>query len=82
MLSVAYEVALQKFTQLRDLQEILLSTGDRIIAEMTSEDSIWGTGVDIGSTEAADASKWLGTNILGWALVEARAILRVPAAQE
>ena len=82
VLSVAYEVALQKFTQLRDLQEILLSTGDRMIAEMTSEDSIWGTGVDIGSTEAADASKWLGTNILGWALVEARATLRVPVAQE
>ena len=43
---------------------------------MISEDSIWGTGVDIGSAEAADASKWPGTNILGWALVEARRTLK------
>ena len=54
VLSVAYEVVLQKFTQLEDLRQVLLSTADRTIAEMISEDSIWGTGVDIGSAEAAE----------------------------
>ena len=82
VLSVAYEVALQKFTQLHDLQQVLLSTGDRVIAEMTNEDSIWGTGAEMGSAEAADASKWPGTNILGWALAEARATLRATRASE
>jgi ribA/ribD-fused uncharacterized protein len=76
VLRVAYEVVLQKFAQLHDLQQLLLSTGDRAIAEMTSDDSIWGTGVNIGSEEATDASKWLGSNILGWALMEARATLQ------
>ena len=39
---------------------------------MTSEGSVWGSCVDIGFAEAADASKWHGTNVLGWALAEAR----------
>ena len=82
VLPVAYEVVLQKFAQLPDLQEILLSTADRALAEMTSADSIWGTGVDVGSEEAADASKWPGTNILGWALMEARVSLRGSAQKQ
>jgi hypothetical protein len=55
---------------------ILLGTGNRVLAEMTSKDSNWGTGVDVGREGAADPSKWRGTNILGWALMVARAQIR------
>jgi len=50
-----------KFTQHKNLQELLLSTGDRKIVEHTTNDSYWGDGGD-GS----------GRNMLGKILMEIR----------
>ena len=38
-------------------------------------DQNWGTGVDMGCGGGSDPSRWRGTNILGWALMVARAQL-------
>lgn len=73
---VALEIVLQKFRAVPGLAEVLLSTGERVIAEMTRNDRNWGTGIDIGRNAVCIPAHWQGTNILGWALMVARTNLR------
>jgi ribA/ribD-fused uncharacterized protein len=73
---VARAVCAQKFAAVQGLRETLLGTGERLIAEMTRNDRNWGTGLDVGHADAARPWRWPGTNILGWALMEARTALR------
>ena len=77
--SVVCEVALaavsQKFEQLPNLAAVLLATGNRLVAEMTRNDRNWGTGLDVGHPDGSRPARWRGTNILGWALMQARAQL-------
>ena len=54
-----------KFTQHKDLREMLLSTGNALLVEHTKNDSYWGDGGD-GS----------GLNMLGKLLMEVREELR------
>ena len=65
-----------KFSQNRDLQEFLLSTGDSVLVEASPYDSIWGIRLPAGSPEAQDPQKWRGRNLLGFALMEVRDELR------
>lgn len=62
---VMKEAVLAKFTQHKDLQEILLSTEDAKLVEHTANDSFWGDGGD-GS----------GKNMLGRILMEVREQIR------
>ena len=78
VLTIAREAVRQKFLKVPGLAEVLLSTGDAIVAECTRKDRIWGTGVDMTDTRAKYPSKWPGTNVLGWALMQARSDLRNP----
>jgi len=73
---IAFEVCRQKFESQDTLRQLLLSTGDRIIAEAAPTDSIWGIGLSTTDIEAQDPSKWKGSNILGEALMQARTALR------
>ena len=73
---VASAVVLQKFASVPGLSALLLSTGGCVIAEMTRNDRNWGTGLDVGHADASRPAQWRGTNILGWALMEARTTLR------
>lgn len=59
------KAVLAKFTQHKDLQVLLLSTGDVRLVEHTANDSYWGDGGD-GS----------GKNMLGRILMEVREQLR------
>lgn len=74
--SVAFEVVYQKFSKSPELKETLLETGDRVIAEATRNDRIWGIGLDIGDPRCRHPQKWKGTNVLGWALMETRGAMR------
>ena len=65
-----------KFKAVPGLAEKLLDTGDCLIAEATIRDRFWGIGININDPNIAYPSKWLGNNILGWALMEARDLLR------
>lgn len=75
ILEVAREVVLQKARALPQVAELLRATGSRVIAESTRNDAIWGTGRDAGHRDASNPSRWPGTNVLGWALMVARAQL-------
>jgi len=74
--SVAFSVVYQKFSQLDVQQEILLSTEDWVLVEATKNDSNWGSGLDKGDPNNHIPRKWQGTNMLGWALMEARTAIR------
>ena len=79
---VGRECVTQKFTLVPGLSNMLLKTGNQLIAEMTRNDANWGTGLDVGHADANSPGRWRGTNILGWSLMMARESLRGDAAQE
>jgi ribA/ribD-fused uncharacterized protein len=73
---VATDVLWMKFSPDPALRRALLGTGDRVLAETTRYDQIWGIGLDMGEEAVRTPAKWRGSNILGWALMEVRAKLR------
>jgi ribA/ribD-fused uncharacterized protein len=66
---------LAKFGQSDHLGAILLATGDAILVEASPTDRIWGIGLSASDPRAADPATWRGQNLLGFALVAARAQL-------
>mmetsp|Transcript_9942 Transcript_9942/g.14003 ORF Transcript_9942/g.14003 Transcript_9942/m.14003 type:complete len:236 (-) Transcript_9942:44-751(-) len=74
--AVAFEVVKQKFQSEKALRELLLTTGNRAIAEAAPNDSIWGIGMSSSDPNAQDPAKWRGRNILGNALMQARSYIR------
>lgn len=73
---VAYEIVYQKFKDTPEYREILLMTGDVLIAEAAWYDQNWGIGMRPHDPRVRRPAEWQGTNILGWALMKARARLR------
>lgn len=65
-----------KFGQDPALRDHLLATGDAILVEASPRDRIWGIGLGRNDARAADPATWRGENLLGFALVRARGILR------
>jgi ribA/ribD-fused uncharacterized protein len=61
-----------KFSQNEDLRAFLLSTGDMILVEASPTDCIWGIGLSKKDAENTDPKKWLGSNLLGKALMDVR----------
>lgn len=47
------------------LKQRLLETGDRLIAEASMFDQIWGIGLSTMDKRAMDPEKWEGLNLLG-----------------
>ncbi len=77
---VKYSIVLNgnwcKFSQNRPLRDFLLSTGDRVLAEASPYDAIWGIQLSADSPDAKEPGKWRGRNLLGFALMEVRDELR------
>lgn len=65
-----------KFTQNKKLMDYLLSTGDRIIVEASPTDTIWGIGLSQDSKMIDNPHTWKGENLLGFALMEVRGLLK------
>ena len=46
------------------------------LVECAYSDTIWACGIRLNEDERFDASEWCGQNTLGFALMEARSMLR------
>lgn len=72
-------IVMAKFRQHADLAEVLLSTGDRRIAESASTKNAvncrWGE-VWVADKKDETKGKWVGENWLGCCLMEARSAIR------
>ncbi|KAI1452127.1 hypothetical protein F4805DRAFT_47103 [Annulohypoxylon moriforme] len=66
-----------KFSQNPHLRGVLLDTGDRLLAEASRHDRVWGIGYTVKQALTGQASRenW-GENKLGKALMEVRKLLR------
>jgi ribA/ribD-fused uncharacterized protein len=64
-----------KFGQNEPLGAFLRSTRDRILVEASPRDAIWGIGMGASNPNARVPAGWRGSNLLGFALMEARARL-------
>jgi ribA/ribD-fused uncharacterized protein len=67
----------EKFRQNVEMREFLLSTGDAILVEAAPRDQIWGIGLGEHNERAKDPAQWRGRNLLGFALTQVRARLRL-----
>ncbi|MFI6576602.1 NADAR family protein [Nocardiopsis sp. NPDC050513] len=64
-----------KFGQNPELRSFLLGTGRRVLVEASPRDRVWGIGMGAGNEDAGRPERWRGLNLLGFALMEARARL-------
>ena len=64
-----------KFGQHADLGAFLAGTGQRVLVEASPIDAIWGIGLAVDDPGAGDPLRWQGLNLLGFVLMETRAVL-------
>ena len=62
---MAQDVIRQKFSQISQYKQLLLSTGERIIAEASPYDPYWGIGLRPNDNKVPYPSKWKGHNHRG-----------------
>ncbi|MEV6140127.1 NADAR family protein [Nocardia sp. NPDC051990] len=64
-----------KFGQHEELKQYLLGTGKRVLVEASPVDQVWGIGLTDDDPRAENPAAWRGLNLLGFALMVARAQL-------
>lgn len=68
---VIYRGLLAKFSQNPKLKELLLATGENLLAECAVRDCIWGIGLSL-KQNYQNIADWKGQNLLGFALMLVR----------
>ncbi|GAB3174971.1 NADAR family protein [Myceligenerans halotolerans] len=68
--------SVHKFSSTPELRTYLVSTGERVLMEASPRDRIWGIGMGARNENAERPNSWRGHNLLGFALMRARARLR------
>ncbi|MFL1378156.1 MULTISPECIES: NADAR family protein [unclassified Nocardiopsis] len=76
---IVVDGSVAKFGQHADLRDFLLGTGSRVLVEASPRDRIWGIGMSASHDDAENPALWRGHNLLGFALMEARARLAAAA---
>lgn len=69
------EVLMDKFAKPKQ-RKAILDTGDRILAEASPFDDIWGIKLAHDHPDAENPKKWRGLNLLGKVLMEVRSELK------
>lgn len=64
-----------KFAQNEELGEYFRGTSGNVLVEASPHDCIWGIGLGQNTRSATQPDRWRGLNLLGFALMEARARL-------
>ena len=64
-----------EFAPHEDMRAHLMSTSGRVLVEASPRDRIWGIGHGRDHADATRPGAWRGLNLLGFALMEARARL-------
>lgn len=75
---IVFKANFAKYSQHTELKEMLLATGDKIIAEASPRDAIWGIGMAASHPNVTDQTVW-GQNLLDKALMRVRDALRTAA---
>ena len=65
-----------KFNQNKDLFNFLINTKESVLVEASPVDAIWGIGMASDDKDANTPSKWKGLNLLGYALMEVRDLIK------
>ncbi|BBB62054.1 hypothetical protein UNDKW_3781 [Undibacterium sp. KW1] len=68
-----------KFAQNAKLKEYILSTNALVLVEASAKDRIWGIGLGINDPGLSNPRHWKGLNLLGFALMEVRDLMRAEA---
>ena len=71
---VAEDAMWAKFSQVKECREALLGTGEKVLAEASPVDRIWGIG--FAGDEAEGREEEWGRNVAGQALMKVRERLR------
>jgi len=66
-----------KFSQHEDLRQRLLATENKILAEASPYDLIWGIGFRATDDAALNQKNWKGLNLLGKTLMSVRDALKI-----
>ncbi len=74
-LEAVVEGNIAKFGQSAELKAYLLGTAPRVLVEASPRDRIWGIGMAANHANAENPAAWRGQNLLGFALMKARAAL-------
>ncbi|MBB3639156.1 NADAR family protein [Variovorax atrisoli] len=75
-LDIVTQGNIAKFSQNAELGAFLLGTGHQVLVEASPVDPIWGIGLAANDPLAQDPREWKGLNLLGFALMAAREVLR------
>jgi ribA/ribD-fused uncharacterized protein len=75
---IVYRGNLAKFSQDSNLEKTILYTGDKILAEASPKDHIWGIGLSKRQALETHPSKWPGQNLMGRVLMKVREALKLP----
>ncbi|MGN0114577.1 MAG: NADAR family protein [Acutalibacteraceae bacterium] len=70
--TIVYNGNYEKFSQNEDFAAYLLATGDKVLAEASPFDRIWGIGLGKSNPDALNPAKWRGNNLLGFSLMQVR----------
>lgn len=72
---IVVKASVLKFGQDPALRDYLVGTGKRVLVEASPRDKIWGIGLAADHEHSDVPARWNGLNLLGFALMEARAQL-------
>lgn len=73
---IAYHGNLAKFSQNKELKDLLLKTKEKHLVEGSPFDVIWGVGIHFEDALIKNPRNWTGKNLLGKILMQVRSDLK------